>query len=135
MTELPSISPLIKNFCFICKTKSAVLCNSWKYNSSHLGTEDCQQKPEQTKYCDFKLELEISDGQQMKEYSVTYPDIHPSKHSNDLVKVAEKKLLINCYLNDIKVKAFLDTVSMINPLSREWLDEKFLNVPSSRLSR
>ena len=49
----------------------------------------------------------------------------PIKLRNNLVKVVGEKPLINCYLNNVKVKGLWDTGSMISLLGKKWLDEKF----------
>ena len=59
----------------------------------------------------------------------------PIKLRNNLVKVVGEKPLINCYLNDVKVKGLWDTGSMISLLEKKWLDEKFPSVVTLSLDQ
>lgn len=49
------------------------------------------------------------------------------------MKVVGEKPLINCHLNDIKVKGLWDTGSMISLLEKKWLEEKFPSVETVSL--
>ena len=71
----------------------------------------------------------------MKDYSVREKETLPIKLRNNLVKVVGEIPLINCYLNDVKIKGLWDTGSMISLLGKKWLDEKFPSVVTLSLEQ
>ena len=83
---------------------------------------------EHKKYCTDISKLESLEKEKLKDYSVREKETLPIKLRNNLVKVVGEKPLINCYMNDVKIKGLWDTGSMISLLGKKWLDEKFPSV-------
>ena len=121
--------------CCVCKKKVETVYKCCKCNSGHYCSNECQHKQysEHKKYCEHIAKLESLEKEKLKDYSVREKETLPTKLRNNLVKVVGEKPLINCYLNDIKVKGLWDTGSMISLLGKKWLDEKFPSVETISL--
>ena len=100
--------------------KSETVYKCYKCNSGRYCSRDCQRKQfnKHKKYCRYISELESLEQEKLKcyskDYSVTDNETLPTKLLNKLVKVARKRPVINCYLNNAKFKGLWDTGSLVS---------------------